>query len=73
MKSMKKIISLFCALTILASLLVSPASASYNYVAYPTEGDYYICPEANTNYALDLSGGGTATYTFFQLDRKSVV
>lgn len=71
MKSMKKIISLFCALTILASLLVSPASASYNYVAYPTEGDYYICPEANTNYALDLSGGGTATYTFFQLYQRN--
>lgn len=67
MKSMNKIISLFCALTILAGLLVSPASASYNYVDYPMEGDYYICPEANTNYALDLSGGGTATYTFFQL------
>ncbi len=71
MKFMKKIISLFCALSILVGLLVSPASASYNYVAYPAEGDYYICPEANTNYALDLSGGGTATYTFFQLYQRN--
>lgn len=71
MKSIKKIIGLCCALAILASLLVSPASASYNSVAYPAEGDYYICPEANTNYALDLSGGGTATYTFFQLYQRN--
>lgn len=45
---------------------LSSTSATYQ-VVFPAEGDYYLVPEANPNFALDLTGGGTATYQPFQL------
>jgi len=70
MKKFKKILSLFCAITVLVGILTVPASAaSYRY-AYP-EGDYIIASAADPNYVLDLSGGGTATYTYFQLYERN--
>lgn len=70
MKKSKKILSLVCAIAVLIGMLTIPASAaSYRY-AYP-EGDYIIASAADPNYVLDLSGGGTATYTYFQLYERN--
>lgn len=70
MKKSKKILSLFCAIAILINMLtISASAASYRY-AYP-EGDYIIASAADPNYVLDLSGGGTATYTYFQLYERN--
>lgn len=70
MKKSKKILSLFCAIAVLAGMLTIPASAvSYSY-AYP-EGDYVIASAADPNYVLDLSGGGTTTYTYFQIYERN--
>ena len=33
----------------------------------PPAGDYCIVPEGNSGFAIDLSGGGTASGTYFQL------
>lgn len=69
MKKFKKILSLFCVIAMLTGMLTTTASAGYRY-AYP-EGDYIIAFAANPNYVLDLSGGGTATYTYFQLYERN--
>ncbi len=70
MKKSKKILSLFCAIAVFAGMLTIPTSAaSYRY-AYP-EGDYIIASAADPNYVLDLSGGGTATYTYFQMYERN--
>lgn len=70
MKKSKKILSLFCAIAILISMLTIPAAAANYRYAYP-EGDYIIASAADPSYVLDLSGGGTATYTYFQLYERN--
>lgn len=42
------------------------------YVTYPEENvDYYIAAEADTNFVIDLCGGGDETYTGFHLYEKN--
>lgn len=69
MKKFKKFLSLLCIVALLAGMLAVPASADYKY-DFP-EGDYIIASAADPNYVLDLSGGGIATYTYFQLYERN--
>lgn len=61
---MRKLISLLLCMIIVISCfsaLSLPASAAGDYyITYPADGDYIIVPEANSNFALDISGGGAA-------------
>lgn len=48
------------------------ASAETYYVTFPEENvDYYIAAESNTNYVIDLYGGGTETCTGFNVYEKN--
>lgn len=82
MKSFLKVITLtlVCALTMgiiptpneIFPDLSTKVSAETYYVTYPEENtDFYIAAEADTNYVIDLCGGGTETYTGFQLYEKN--
>lgn len=61
---MHKLISFLLCIVIVVSCfsaLSLPASAAGGYyITCPTNGDYVIVPEANSNFALDVSGGGAA-------------
>ena len=49
--------------------VVRPQTDTY---VSPTEGDYYLLPEANSGYALDVAGGGDAPeQTILQLYYKN--
>ncbi len=54
-----KLLSMALAIMMLLSLMPTAFAASVP-VAFPAEGDYYIVPEANSNYAIDVTGGGAA-------------
>ena len=82
MKSFLKVITstLVCALTMgiiptsneIFPDLSTKVSAETYYVTYPEENtDFYIAAEVDTNYVLDLCGGGTETYTGFHLYEKN--
>ena len=67
MKTCKKTISaLLAAIFLMGCLCISASAESYQ-ITLPEEGDYYIVPEADENFTLDLTGGGSETYTYFQL------
>lgn len=54
------------------SQLSITASAETYYVTFPEENvDYYIAAESNTNYVIDLYGGGTETYTGFHVYERN--
>ncbi len=60
---MRKVISMMLSIIIAVSclmVLTIPASAASYYIRYPANGDYVIVPEANQNFAVDVSGGGAA-------------
>ncbi len=73
-------VTLVCALTVgivpnsnehFPNLSFTASAASYN-IVYPEENvDICIAAEGDTNYVLDLCGGGTETYTPFQLYEKN--
>lgn len=53
------------------NLSITASAASYN-VVYPEENvDFYIAAESDSNYVIDLCGGGTNTYTGFHLYEKN--
>lgn len=56
-----KLLSMALAILMLLSLMPIPtAYAASAKVSFPAEGDYYIVPEANSGFAIDVKGGGAA-------------
>ncbi len=71
MKSIKKGFGIFFLMAVLVCCFVLQASAASYTFAYPAQGDYYIVPANNSNYAFDLSGGASTEGTKFQIWEKN--
>lgn len=70
MKRLKSFASMFFVIVMLFTVAPTAFAVDWQY-ANPPEGTYYIVPEADTNYALDLRCGGDETYTPFQLYERN--